>query len=270
MKHHFRLLLSLTAILALGSLAACSGKPTTPPSAHNRVTLTFWHGMTGASQQTLNGLVRGFNQSQSKYTVVASGQGDFANVQQKIMAAAKSDTLPTIAQTTYTNVPDYVHGQFIVPLNTYLPKHTMARIDPNLRQVSYYRGQTYAMPFSKSIGLLFYNRDLLKQTHTAVPKSWEALQRDATRVKAQGLTGLALNQNFAAEWDTLAFQAGTPLMTPRPKLTSPKMLAATHVVYDMLKAKTATTAGTDGYGNVQFFKGKTLFYSGSSAAIGVL
>ena len=270
MKHHFRLLLSLTAILALGSLAACSGKPTTPPSAHNRVTLTFWHGMTGASQQTLNGLVRGFNHSQSKYTVVASGQGDFANVQQKIMAAAKSDTLPTIAQTTYTNVPDYVHGQFIVPLNTYLPKHTMARIDPNLRQVSYYRGQTYAMPFSKSIGLLFYNRDLLKQTHTAVPKSWEALQRDATRVKAQGLTGLALNQNFAAEWDTLAFQAGTPLMTPRPKLTSPKMLAATHVVYDMLKAKTATTAGTDGYGNVQFFKGKTLFYSGSSAAIGVL
>lgn len=134
MNHHFRFLLSLTAILALASLAACSGKPTTHhQSTHKRVTLTFWHGMTGTSQQTLNELVRNFNHSQSKYTVVASAQGNFANVQQKIMAAAKSDTLPTIAQTTYTNVPDYVHGQFIVPLNGYLPKRTMARIDPNLR-----------------------------------------------------------------------------------------------------------------------------------------
>lgn len=38
----------------------------------------------------------------------------------------------------------------------------------------------------------------------------------------------------------------------------------------MLQNGTATTAGSDGYGSVQFFEGKTLFYSGSSAAISTL
>ncbi|AYM02300.1 ABC transporter substrate-binding protein [Levilactobacillus yiduensis] len=269
MKKFSRYLLVIAALSLTGTLGACGRQQATAP-ATKRTTVTFWHGMTGANQQTLNTMIRDFNHSQTKYRVVASGQGNFANVQQKITAAAKSQTLPTLAQTTYTKVPDYLHGKFIVPLDGYITKNTRNRIDPTLRQVSQYRGKTYAMPFSKSVGILFYNQDLLKQLHLTVPKTWNDLQQDAAKAHAHGLTGLALDQNFLPQWDILTYQAGTPIITKHPQLASPKMLAATNVLYQMIKHQTAATAGTDGFGNVRFLKGRTLFYTGTSAAIGIM
>ncbi|MCI1553098.1 MAG: extracellular solute-binding protein [Levilactobacillus sp.] len=269
MKKFSRYLLLMATLSLLGVLGAC-GRQTATPTPAKRTTVTFWHGMTGTSQQTLNAMIRDFNHSQTQYRVVASGQGNFANVQQKITAAAKSQTLPTLAQTTYTNVPDYLHGKFIVPLNGYISKRTLNRIDPTLRQVSQYQGKTYAMPFSKSIGLLFYNQDLLRQLHLTVPRTWHDLVRDAAKAHAHGYTGLALDQTFRPQWSALACQAGTPLVAKHPRLSSPQMLAATDVIYQMIKHQTAATAGTDGFGNVRFLKGKTLFYTGTSAAIGIM
>lgn len=269
MKKIRRLLLTLSALGLLVTLSACGHRQTTA-TAQKRVTITFWHGMTGNSQQALNTLIRNFNHSQTTYKVVPQAQGNFGNVQQKITAAAKSQTLPTLAQTTYTNVPDYVHGGFAVPLDGYLKSQTLSQIYPTLRTSSRYQGKTYALPFSKSTRVLYYNRDLLKQYHLQVPQTWAALQRESIQVKAQGITGLALDQSFTAELDALSFAAKTPLLQKKPQLTSVRTVAATHVIWDMLKAKTARTAGTDGFGNVQFLKGKTLFFAGSSAAMGIM
>ncbi|TOD02079.1 hypothetical protein, partial [Vibrio parahaemolyticus] len=60
--------------------------------------------------------------SQKQYKVVGTAQGNYTALQQKIMAAAKSRNLPTIAQTTYTTVPDYVKNGFISPLDQYMLK----------------------------------------------------------------------------------------------------------------------------------------------------
>ncbi|MFC6275257.1 ABC transporter substrate-binding protein [Levilactobacillus tangyuanensis] len=268
MKRFFRLCLSLGALLLIGTLSACASQPSS--TAHQRTTVTFWHGTSGASQQTLNQMIKDFNNSQSTYKVVGSSQGDFANVQQKITAAAKSHTLPTMAQTTYTNVPNYVRGGFVTPIDPYLSKQTLGKIDPSFQSATRYQGKTYALPFSKSIRVLYYNRDLLKKTNTKVPQTWSDVAKAGNRAKAQGLTGMAFDQSLSSELDSLAQATGTPLYQHHPKLTSPEITGATHVLYDMLQAKTATTAGTDGFGNVTFFKGKTLFYSGSSAALSIM
>lgn len=215
-------------------------------------------------------MIKDFNHSQSTYKVVGSSQGDFANVQQKITAAAKSHTLPTMAQTTYTNVPNYVRGGFVTPIDPYLAKQTVGKIAPNFKAATQYQGRTYALPFSKSIRVLYYNRDLLKQNNIQIPKTWAAVAKAGKQVRAKGLTGLALDQSLSSEVDSLAQAAGTPLYQRQPQLTSPNIVGATHVIYDMLQAKTAKTAGADGFGNISFLKGKTLFYSGSSAALGIM
>lgn len=269
MKRFFHLSLSLGALLLLGTLSACT-QHQAKPTAQQRVTVTFWHGTSGASEQTLNQMIKDFNHSQSAYKVVGSSQGDFANVQQKITAAAKSHTLPTMAQTTYTNVPNYVRGGFVTSLDPYLTKQTVGTIAPNFKAATQYQGKTYALPFSKSIRVLYYNRDLLKQNNIQVPKTWAAVAKAGKQVRAQGLTGLALDQSLSSEVDSLAQATGTPLYQRQPQLTSPNIVGATHVIYDMLQAKTAKTAGADGFGNISFLKGKTLFYSGSSAALGIM
>ncbi|MDT6980175.1 ABC transporter substrate-binding protein [Levilactobacillus zymae] len=268
---HFRPLLLLGLVLLTASTLAACGRPnattTTKP-----VTITFWHGMTDQHQATLDHLIRQFNHSQTRYRVVGSGQGDFASLQRKIIAAAKSKTLPTIAQTAYTNVPTYVRGGFVTPLNPYLTAHDLQDVYPVFLDSATYQGKTYAFPFSKSARILFYNQKLLTKTGLRVPRTWSELAQDGRRVHAQGLTGVAFDQSFMSELDDLIQQTGTPLVNSKLKVNanSKSALRATHVIYDMLQAKTATTAGTDGYGSTQFFAGKTLFYCGSSAAIPIV
>ena len=260
--------LLLTGILCL---SAC-GHPAASSQAAHRTTITFWHGMTADHQAALTQLVNRFNRSQTRYRVVPVSQGNFGTLQQKITVAAKSDTLPTIAQTTYTNVPNYVQGHLVVPLDAYLGKRPFQDVVPVFRQSISYRGKSYAFPFSKSARILFYNRDLLKQQNVALPATWTALHQDGKRLKSQHIKALALDQSFLTELNDLTYQAGTPLITrgPRANLNTKQTRAATHVLWDMLQDHTATTAGNAGYGSTQFFAGKTLFYSGSSAAIPVM
>lgn len=270
----FRLRFSLVfgVLLMALTLSACRQSESAKSAATSRVTITFWHGMSGAHKTALDRLIHEFNHSQTRYQVVGSNQGDFANLQQKIMAGAKSKTLPTMAQTSYTNVPDYVRGGFITSLDPYLKQTDLKKIAPTFLSASRYQGQTYALPFSKSVRVLFYNHELLKKYHLRVPQSWTEVQQDGQRLKAKGITGIAFDQTFMSELNSITIQSGTPLVSSKLVVNADtkSTLAATHVIYDMLQAKTATTAGTDGYGSSQFFAGKTLFYAGSSAAVSLL
>lgn len=271
MKYLRQLLLWGLGALLVVTLSAC-GRSQAATSTTKPVTITFWHGMTDQHKATLNHLITQFNRSQTRYRVVGSSQGDFASLQHKIMAGAKAHTLPTIAQTAYTNVPTYVQGGFITPLDPYLKPGALKDVYPAFLKATTYRDRTYAFPFSKSARILFYNPQLLKRTGLRVPQTWAELSRDGQKVHAQGLTGVAFDQSFMSELDDLIAQTGTPLISDQLKVNanSPAALKATHVIYDMLQQKTATTAGTDGYGSTQFFAGKTLFYCGSSAAIPIM
>ncbi|MFD0898710.1 ABC transporter substrate-binding protein [Loigolactobacillus binensis] len=264
------LLLGLCLLTTATLLSACVNHQKS--SANPRVTVTFWHGMTGANKTTLNKLIHDFNQSQTKYKVVGRSQGNFSNLQQKITAAAKSKTLPTIAQTTYTNVPDYVAGGFVTSFDPYLSQSTLSDIYPAFLQANKYHGKYYTLPFSKSARVLFYNQDLLKQEGLSLPQTWGDIQKMGPALKAKGLTTMVFDQSYDAELDGLVAQSGGHLYPLNGKVTldHKQTVAATHVIWDMLQNKTATTAGNDGYGSTKFFAGKTLFYSGSSAGISVM
>ncbi len=117
-------LLGAAAVLLGLTLAACgnSNSSSNSGTSDKKVTITFWHGMNGPYKTALDGIIKDFNNSQNKYVVKGTAQGNYTALQQKIMAGAKSKSLPTIAQTTYTTVPDYVSNGFITPLDPYMLK----------------------------------------------------------------------------------------------------------------------------------------------------
>lgn len=262
-------LLLIVTLTASMTLAGCGQQRT---SQSTRVTVTFWHGMTGHNKTVLQGLVQDFNRSQSTYRVVANGQGTFSNLQQKIMTAAKSKTLPTIAQTSYTNVPNYVKGGLIAPFNTDLSAKELAGIRPVFLKAGQYQGNQYALPFSKSVRIMYYNQRLLKQLNLKVPTTWKAVHHVGQVAQQHGLTGLALDRAYLGELDDLAHAAGQPLVTTSLKVNAaaPQTVDAVQPLAHMLKTGTAKTAGADNYGNVRFLKGRTVLYCGSSAALGII
>ncbi|KGO27846.1 hypothetical protein Q757_07365 [Oenococcus alcoholitolerans] len=104
--------------LFAGQAVVSSVLPMTASAARTKVVL--WDAMTGPYGKSLDNIVNQFNNSQSKYTVVRQSQGSYATLNQKIMAAAKSRTLPDISQATYTQVPDYQKDGIVSSLDNYM------------------------------------------------------------------------------------------------------------------------------------------------------
>ncbi|KRK72543.1 ABC-type sugar transport system, periplasmic component [Lacticaseibacillus nasuensis JCM 17158] len=275
-KHWGKSLLAIgaAAVMAI-TLAACGSS--SKSGANQKVQITFWHGMNGVYNKALQGIITDFNKSQDKYVVKGTAQGNYTALQQKIMAAAKSKKLPTIAQTTYTTVPDYVNQGFITPLDPYMLKGSDKLTSADKSDIystfltsSKYDGKYYSMPFSKSVRIMFYNKDLMQKLGVkTIPTSWEDMAKLGKQLKSKGVAVVGFDQSFDMELDGLIHQAGTSIVTKNLKVNadSKKVLTATHVIWDMIHNGEAKTAGSDFYGDRNFTSGKTLFYIGSSAGV---
>ena len=160
----WRLLGFMGAILLL--LTACGKQGSAAKSSSSApVKITYWHRMTGTYEKSLNKLITKFNNSQKKYKVVATSQGSYNALQQKIMAAGKSKTLPTMAQSPYTNIGDYVKNQLLLPFDSEmlngsnkLSNRQLKDIYPSFLAAGKYDGKYYGLPFSVSTSVLFITR----------------------------------------------------------------------------------------------------------------
>jgi len=272
------LTVSLVALLTACGAGNSNSSTSDKSSGNGKVTtITFWHGMTGPYQKALNEIISDFNKSQSQYKVVGTAQGNYTTLQQKIMAAAKSKSLPVIAQTTYTTVPDYSKQGFIEPLDAYmingsdkLTSADLKDIYPAFLNSSKYEGKYYSIPMSKSTRIMYYNKTLMDKLGVKMPTSWEDIQKIGQQIKSKGVAAVGFDKSFDMEFEGLARQAGNPLVSPKNfkvNVDSKKSLEAANLIMDMVNDGTAKTAGEDIYGDKNFTSGKTLFYAGSSAGI---
>ncbi|MFD1466377.1 extracellular solute-binding protein [Lapidilactobacillus mulanensis] len=271
---------ALLTVVSLGlalTLAACGNSSSASKAKSDEpVKISFWNGMNGPYQKALKKIINDFNSSQSKYKVVSTAQGDYTALQQKIMAAAKSDSLPVIAQTTYTTVPDYSKNNLIEPLDNYMLKGSnklssadLKDIYPSFLSSSKYQGKYYSIPFSKSVRVLYYNQDILDKYNLKKPTTWQDIAKDGEVLKAHGIYSMGFDKSWDMEFEGLARQAGNPLITTSGKanLDTADTLEAANFIMDMINDKTAKTAGEDFYWTQAFTQGKSAFYSGSSAGV---
>lgn len=275
-----RALLTVASLGLALTLAACGNSKSSSDSktkSDEPVKISFWNGMNGPYQKALKKIINDFNSSQSKYKVVSTAQGDYTALQQKIMAAAKSNSLPVISQTTYTTVPDYSKNNLIEPLDSYMLKGSnklsssdLKDIYPSFLSSSKYQGKYYSVPFSKSVRVMYYNQDILDKYNLKKPTSWEEIRKDGEILKSHGIYAMGYDKSWDMEFEALARQAGNPLIGVDGKkvnLDTPDTLEAANFIMDMIKDGTAKTAGEDFYWTQAFTQGKSAFYCGSSAGV---
>ncbi len=152
-----------------------------PSSAAGPVTITFWHGMSGVLLDPVNELTRDFNQLNPGISVNAQYQGTYSILNQKLIAAVAAGNPPTITQAFATWTDQLIRANAIVPIEKFikgpdgLSEEELNDILPVLRQANTFNGVMWTMPFNKSVYLLFYNVDLLKQNNLKVPQTWDEL-----------------------------------------------------------------------------------------------
>lgn len=243
------------------------------------VTVEFWHAMSGRLEEVLQQLTDDFNNENPNITVKLMAQGSYDDLSQKLMAAAKAKTSPTMAQAYANWQTEYVANNLIEDLTDYmndakvgLSAEDQADIVKAFMDDNIWDGKIYGLPFNKSTEVLYYNQDYLDQFGLSVPATWDELKEAAARltteINGKKVVGIGFENSVSGNLATYVKQAGGEYVTADGKVefNSSEGEKALGFLHDLIvTTKTGRLAGEDGYMSDPFGRGDVAMYIGSSA-----
>jgi sn-glycerol 3-phosphate transport system substrate-binding protein len=158
--------------LALGlGLSACGGggdgdqgSPTagaaTAAPGGGPIEITMWHSEVAANQDTLQKLVSRYNSSQNEVRVKLVFQGTDEELMTKLMASLGRSDLPNIASLSEIHTQRLMDSKAMTPIQEFIDQENYDLSGLNRNGVKYYTigDKLWAMPFSISVSMLFYNK----------------------------------------------------------------------------------------------------------------
>ncbi len=167
------------------------------------LTATFWYSYGGRNREVTENMMKQFNESQSKYQIKGSFQGDYFQAIAKVRAALVTKSPPTIFHTIGEVLPNLYESGILENLDPYANGDNPTDLKdfvPGLTQDGYfnYLGKEvplFALPFNRSTPILYYNKDMLDEKGVKVPTTWDELReasakltvREGDEVKVWGL-----------------------------------------------------------------------------------
>lgn len=153
--------------------------PTAAPAAKpEHITLDFWYSLGGNSGQVVEELVKQFNDSQTYITVVPTYQGGYAEIMAKTWNAIYAEqTLPQVAQ--LGGAPLVGATGACVPVTDFTDGPNgidRSKIYDAFWEYNKAGGTIWCMPFNNSMPVLYYNKDLFKQSGLPTdkaPETWD-------------------------------------------------------------------------------------------------
>jgi sn-glycerol 3-phosphate transport system substrate-binding protein len=210
MRKLLRFSLLLLLMLSLVALAACTNsdsdkekeEPDTDAigdekSDGGKVEIEFWHAMSGSGQESLDSIVKGFNESQDKYRVNAEFQGTYEESLTKLRSVGGTKDAPAITQVFEVGTKYMIDSGFIEPMNTFIDKYDydLSQLEENI--LNYYKvdGELYSMPFNSSTPVMIYNKDAFKEAGLDPEKAPETFQEvidAAAKLKTDSMAGFSI------------------------------------------------------------------------------
>ena len=170
----------LTIIAMMAALVLFAGQVWAEP-----ITIEWWHAMRGARGETLDKMVKAFNDSQTEYKVVATNKGDYGEVVNAGVAAYRAKKHPHILMSFEVGTMTMMLSGAIYPVYKLMADEGY-KIDWSsyLQAVlSYYvdeKNNLLSLPFNSSTAVMYYNVDLFKKAgldmpSKTVPLTWDQM-----------------------------------------------------------------------------------------------
>jgi sn-glycerol 3-phosphate transport system substrate-binding protein len=189
----------MTGVVALAAAAGFAGSA----AAQQRVEIQFWHAMGGVLGERVDEIVKRFNDSQAKYTVVATNKGNYDEVINGVIAAYRSKKQPHLVQIYERGFMTMLLSDAIVPVQDLLTekKKQIDWSDFIKPVASYYqyKGKLMSMPFNSSTPILWYNKEHFEKAgFTAPAETWQELEKQLYAIKSKGISecGSSLANDF--------------------------------------------------------------------------
>ncbi|MFD4957899.1 extracellular solute-binding protein [Microbacterium sp. NPDC058389] len=203
-------------------LTGCSAGGSTPTKTAGPVTLTFWHSAEGATAETLDAIVKDFNESNDdQITIEATYQGKYDDTVAKLSASVQAGDLPDLVQINDVNTAFMVDSGLVAPAEQLVAdagvSYSFDALVPAVANYYTVNDTIYSMPFQASQPAVFVRDDVLAatgETADTFPTTVDGLAEWAERAKAAtGKAGLTFHLN---PWwfEELTAGAGIEYCTP--------------------------------------------------------
>lgn len=287
--------LGATALVGCGSKGEAGDASTPEEGKGNEVTalatkveepveITFWHAMSGANEEAMQKITDDFMAQNKNITVKLENQGKYTDLFDKLMASAKSDQLPTIAQVYSNRLSWYISKELVEDLTPYMNDKETGFEEADFKDIpemffsdGVWDGKQYAMPFNKSQMVLYYNVEMFKDAGIEVPTTWEewAAAAEKLTVDENGdgepeVYGCVFANNLSTDIAPWLKQAGGATMNEETNelyFDTPETKEAIEFLNSMMQAKTARLAGDDSNANVPLQDGRAAMCVASTSAL---
>jgi sn-glycerol 3-phosphate transport system substrate-binding protein len=176
---------SVVAVAALALFGGAAG-------AQTRNEIYFWHAMDGQLGETVEELVKRFNQSQREVEVKALYKGTYPQVLAAARAAYRQKNPPDLVQVYEVGTQTMVLSDAIVPIHRLMKQQQIAVNWADFIEMvtSYYSkaGKLYSMPFNVSTPILYYNKDIFRKAGLGdtPPATWSDVETVSRQILAAG------------------------------------------------------------------------------------
>ena len=183
---------SIPRWVGLAVIATLAVLGTAAPAAA-KTEIHFWHAMGGQLGETVNELVKQFNQSQAEYEVKPLHKGTYPEVLTGAIAAYRQKNPPHVVQVFDVGTQTMLMSGAVYPVAQLLKEQEVAvNWADFIRPVTgYYSkdGQLYSMPFNSSSPILYYNKDAFKKSGLdpdKPPSTWRQVGESSKKIMAAG------------------------------------------------------------------------------------
>jgi sn-glycerol 3-phosphate transport system substrate-binding protein len=161
-------------------------------AAQAQTEIHWWYSNTGVLQEKIKQYANDFNNSQSKYKVVATWKGSYTDSMNQTIAAFRANKQPHIVQVFEVGTQTMMMSGAIYPVYQLMEEtgHKINWAGFIQPVTSYYvtpDNNLLSMPFNSSTPILYYNKDhFAKAGLTNPPKTWDEMDQAVQKLAASG------------------------------------------------------------------------------------
>lgn len=198
--------------------AATTAKPAAPAESPYAVKapikIEWWHALESQYEGLVKDLVEKYNASQPNITVEAVYQGSYADVNQKLIAAAAANAMPAVSVANTPLVAEYGASGLCEVLTPYIAadKFEIDDFGDGLIHSTSYDGKSVALPFLISTQVIYYNVDMAKAAGITLPTKWSEMDEFLKKATADGHKATAVPGWDQWYFETYYLNAGSKII----------------------------------------------------------
>ncbi len=189
----------IIAISLLPLLSACSGNNDVITTFDEQVTVQLWYALNDTNEQYFNDIIDQFNSENENITIEATNKKNAEDLHNDLVSAQTENQLPTLVCAYPSEIYEYIENDQIATFNDF-DKNDELGLNLNnftnayISELTDKEGNVYAIPFSKSTEVLYYNQDVIEQLDLSMPQTLDdALKISEDIYKQTGMAGIGFN-----------------------------------------------------------------------------